>query len=219
MNPEDQKAPEEQWRQPSVSTTQAPYQAVSPVETPSEEQAPLIDDTATNQLETTAASDSVAVNDITDDTALIRWQSTEYLHQELPAFRYVMLGILTVVLMLIAYFVIKSISFTILLPVMAATLVMYVRRPPTSNDYTVSRKGIHINDKLYTYDQFRSFGIADYQGHHSVVLVPRKRFQLGQTLYFPDEVGETLVDMLAERLPMKTVAPDAIDKLLARLHL
>ncbi|MBC7764177.1 hypothetical protein H7Y29_00515, partial [Microbacteriaceae bacterium] len=54
---------------------------------------------------------------------------------------------------------------------------------------------------------------------HSVVLVPRKRFQLGQTIYFPEEVGETLVDMLAARLPMKETAPDLIDRILARLHL
>ena len=52
-----------------------------------------------------------------------------------------------------------------------------------------------------------------------MVLTPRKRFQIGQTLYFPEEVGEQLVDMLAERLPMKEVAPDAIDRLLAKLHL
>ena len=34
-----------------------------------------------------------------------------------------------------------------------------------------------------------------------------------------EEIGEQLVDMLAERLPMKEVAPDAIDRLLAKLHL
>jgi hypothetical protein len=54
---------------------------------------------------------------------------------------------------------------------------------------------------------------------HSAVLVPRKRFQLGQTVYFPTEVGEQLVDMLASRLPMKELEPDALDRLLARLHL
>jgi hypothetical protein len=60
---------------------------------------------------------------------------------------------------------------------------------------------------------------VQHGGHNSIVLVPRKRFQLGQTLYFPDEVGEPLVDMLAARLPMKEAAPDIIDKILTKLHL
>ena len=52
-----------------------------------------------------------------------------------------------------------------------------------------------------------------------VVLIPRKRFQLGQNIYFPTEVGENLVDMLAARLPMKEASPDIVDKLLAKLRL
>ena len=132
---------------------------------------------------------------------------------------FVALGLVVVALMVIAVVLIKSITFAILLPVMAAALVVYVKRPPSANDYIISRKGIHVNDHLYTYDQFRSFGVTQHAGYHSVVLVPRKRFQIGQTLYFPEEVGEPLVDMLAARLPMKEVEPDLIDKILAKLHL
>ena len=45
------------------------------------------------------------------------------------------------------------------------------------------------------------------------------RFQLGQNIYFPEESGEKIVDMLAARLPMKEVKPDFIDRILAKLHL
>ncbi len=231
MNPEDQKSPEEQWQQPAVSTNQAPYQAV-PDEQPAEVVAEVPQNGSLEEVADRAEVDSgneeapealqtdgnaEAISD--DDTALVRWQSTEYLHHERTAAWYVILAVVTLVLMVLAYVLIRSITFTILLPVMAVTLVMYVRRPPAPNDYSVSRKGIHINDKLYTYDQFRSFGVLTHQEHHSVVLVPRKRFQLGQTIYFPEEVGETLVDMLAARLPMKEAEPDLIDRILARLHL
>jgi hypothetical protein len=217
MNPEDEKVPEEQWQQPSISSAQVPYQAVPEADVQTE----LEDDAAEEapDAQTDGVETEVVTGSQSDDTALVRWQSTEYLHQERTAFWYLMLAVVTVVLMLLAYIVIKSLTFTILLPVMAVTLVMYVRRPPAPNDYSVSRKGVHINDKLYAYDQFRSFGVVEHQGHHSVVLVPRKRFQLGQTIYFPEEIGETLVDMLAARLPMKETAPDLIDRILARLHL
>jgi hypothetical protein len=132
---------------------------------------------------------------------------------------FIVLGIISLALILIALFLMQSVSFAILVPVMAAALVIYVKRPPALINYTVSRKGIHINDKLHTYDEFRSFGVMSHDGAHAAVLIPRKRFQLSQTMYFPEEVGEELVDMLAARIPMNEVKPDAIDRFLARIRL
>ncbi len=154
-----------------------------------------------------------------DDAVLLRWQGTEYVHSGRSAKWYIIFGIVTVLAVAVAILLLKSITFAILIPVMVVALLVYVRRAPDVLQYTLSRKGIHVNDKLFTFDQFKSFGVMEHNGAHSAVLTPRKRFQIGQTLYFPEEVGEQLVDMLAERLPMKDVAPDAIDKLLAKLHL
>ncbi len=156
---------------------------------------------------------------VDDDAALLRWEGTEYVHSSRSVKWYIIFGIATVVAVVAAIMVLKSITFAILIPVMVVALLVYVRRAPDVLQYILSRKGIHVNDKLFNFDQFKSFGVVSYNGSHSVVLVPRKRFQIGQTLYFPEEIGEQLVDMLAERLPMKEVAPDAIDRLLAKLHL
>ena len=42
---------------------------------------------------------------------------------------------------------------------------------------------------------------------------------MGLIAYFPENVGEELVDMLAARLPMQTYTPDFLDKLLAKLRI
>lgn len=157
--------------------------------------------------------------DPNDDTALLRWQATEYIHHERTGLWYAALGLVVVVFIALAIFVFNSITFAILIPVMLVALVVYVRRPPSILNYTLSRKGLHINDRLYTYDQFKAFGVITHEGAHSVVLLPRKRFQVSQTVYFPEEVGESLVDMIAARLPMQEVELDAIDKLLKRLRI
>lgn len=216
MQPQDEQ--NQDWQRPNEASPQAPFQAsAEPVVDTTEAPIAPQDMQGSVPVPTEAPTD-VAPSDSSDE-ALIRWQSTEYMHQERTALWFVMLAIVVVVLMVVAVLLIKSITFAILLPVMAVTLVMYVKRPPSLNDYIISRKGLHINDRLYTYDQFRSFGVVQHGGHNSIVLVPRKRFQIGQTLYFPEEVGEPLVDMLAARLPMKEVQPDVIDKILAKLHL
>jgi len=210
----------EQWQQPHPASSQAPFQAPeTPVAepTPAPMSDPLPETPVEQEVPPVEAQD--APEDENDDTVLIRWEAPEYAHHERGTGWYVIFGVVTLLLVVAAILIIKSITFAILVPVMAVALFVYTQHAPEVLRYTLSRKGLHINDKLFMYNQFKSFGIVDHNGMHSAVLVPRKRFQLGQTVYFPAEVGEQLVDMLAARLPMKELEPDALDRLLARLHL
>ena len=200
---------DQDWQAPHAAPSGAPYQAPDTDEISPEEIYDEVDEQAT-QTETT---------DTADDQVLLQWQGTEYIHHDQSKGWYVIMALVVIALMALTILVLKSITFAILIPVMAVALIMYTRRPPAILDYILSRKGLYVNDKLFTFDQFKSFGVLSHGGTHSAVLVPRKRFQIGQTIYFPEEIGEKLVDMLAARLPMKQVEPDAIDKLLARLRL
>ena len=164
-------------------------------------------------------TNDMTADDLPDDEILIRWQALEYMQHQHEPIWYVGFGATVLILIAVAIFVFKSPTFAVLVPVMAVALALYVRRPPATIDYTVSRKGIHVNDRLYTFDQFKSFSVVRQETTNHVVLIPRKRFQLGQNIYFPTEIGEKLVDMLAARLPMKETSPDIIDKLLAKLRL
>ena len=102
---------------------------------------------------------------------------------------------------------------------MVVALLVYVRRSPAVVCYTISRKGLHVDDRLLPYDAFKSFGVIVQGGHNSIILTPRKRFQLAQILYFPEDVGEPLVDMLAARLPMKETKPDLYDRITSKLRI
>ena len=164
-------------------------------------------------------TDDMTADGLPDDEILIRWQALEYMQHQHEPIWYIGFGATVLILIAVAIFVFKSPTFAVLVPVMAVALALYVRRPPATIDYTVSRKGIHVNDRLYTFDQFKSFSVVRQETTNHVVLIPRKRFQLGQNIYFPTEIGEKLVDMLAARLPMKEISPDIIDKLLAKLRL
>jgi len=190
-----------------------------PIITPSPAESTPNDTPVRQETQPMEPQDRNTPEDENDDTVLIRWEAPEYAHHERGTGWYIIFGIVTLVLVVAAILIIKSITFAILVPVMAVALFVYTQHAPEVLRYTLSRKGLHINDKLFMYSQFKSFGIVDHNGMHSAVLVPRKRFQLGQTIYFPAEVGEQLVDMLAARLPMKELEPDALDRLLARLHL
>jgi len=55
--------------------------------------------------------------------------------------------------------------------------------------------------------------------HHSIMLIPIKRFAPGVSVYFPEEVGEKIVDILGARLPMEILKLDAIDLIVRKLRL
>lgn len=219
MQPTQQQP--EQWQQPTATQGAAPYQAPeAPTEAPVETEAkqPVQEELATEETEQ-APIEGTDASLLEEDAVLLRWEGTEYVHLARGALWYVIFAIVAIVAIILAIIVLKSITFAILVPVMALALLVYVRRAPEVLQYTLSRKGLYVNDKLYTYDTFRAFGVVSHNENHSAVLIPRKRFQIGQTIYFPEELGEQLVDMLAARLPMTEIKPDAVDQLLAKLHL
>jgi hypothetical protein len=199
------------WQQPDTAAPGAPYESVADdAPAPQDEPLDATEPQGDAEVETSQAERADAV---------IEWQATEYVQHDRNASWFMVLAVVTLGLMAIAIFLMQSLSFAVLVPVMAAALVVYVKRPPALINYTVSRKGVHVNDRLHAYEEFRSFGVLSHDDVHAIVLVPRKRFQLSLTLYFPEEVGEGLVDMLAARLPMNEVKQDAVDRFLARLRL
>ncbi len=207
---QDDEQQNQDWQRPAEAQSQAPYEV-----TPADNEVTMADDGQDKDT----AEPQTANQPTEDDTTLLRWDGTEYIHHDRSVAWYAVMALVTIIFMAIAIFLIRSITFAVLIPVMAAALVIYTQRPPEQLHYILSRKGLHVNDKLFTYGQFKSFGVSSHNDVHSVVLVPRKRFQIDQVIFFPEEIGEQLVDMLAARLPMKDVKTDAIDRLLARIHL
>ena len=222
------------WQKPAETASGAPFQAaVSEAELntsaestqPASVDAEVADSAAPiniNSVEDntpTSGDDATPAVEPDDSEILVRWQGPEHLYSERSMMWYAALALATLIMMAIAYFAFNSLTFTILLPVMAVALGVYAHRPPEIIDYTLTRKGLYVRDRLMLYDQFKSFDVVTINNVHHIALIPRKRFQLGQDIYFPEESGEKIVDMLAARLPMKEVKPDFIDRILAKLHL
>lgn len=219
MQPNNQP---EQWQQPDQTLTTPSPEIAPPVQpqpieaTPIEQRqtAPQLNPMQSQvQLEQTSEAANFS------DEELVRWQANEHLtHQRTPIW-YVVLGIAVLVLIVVAVFLVKSWTFAILIPVMAAALLVYAHRPPLAHNYILSRKGLYIDDKLLPYEDFKEFGVIMDDIQHSIVLIPRKRFQTATSVYFPEEVGESIVDILAARLPMKEASLDSVDRWIRKLKI
>ena len=204
MQPDDKRP----YREPSSQPEQAarPVVTLTPEEHQPVEAAPI-------------ATANVAEPEGVPVTEPIRWQATEYAHRDRDQMWFVVFFLTTIGLIAAAIFIIKSPTFAILVPVMAAALFIYTRHPPRMLDYTLSRHGLHINDQLFAFGEFKSFALLQGIDHHSIMLIPTKRFKPAVTINFPEEVGEIIVDMLAARLPMRELQPDLVDQIIRKLHL
>lgn len=220
---------ETEWQQPKEQPSQAPY-APSAVESSSPSPQPVVTLTpdqpsvasqplaSMTEPEDTPSVDNQPV-DLDQGEQPVHWQAHEYIHHEKSPLWFIVFAAIVVVLIALAIYLIKSITFAILIPVMAAALIVYSRRPPRIMDYTLSHQGLHINDRLYPFSDFKSFGVIHDGQEYSVMLIPTKRFRVGVSVYFPEESGEAIVDMLGARLPMQELHLDIIDMIVRKLRI
>ncbi len=205
------------WQKPSEQPSQAPYAVPSDVP---EKNAPVVtmttDFSSDEDAELTETAEQPPLSDMAEP---VRWQAQEYVHHEKNIVWFVVFGLVVLALMATALFLLDSLSFAILIPVMAAALVVYINRPPRTLDYALGKKGLYVNDHLYGFSEFKGFGVIHNDGEYSVMLIPSKRFRPGVVVYFPEDAGEAIVDMLGARLPMQELHPDLIDKAVRKLRL
>lgn len=149
----------------------------------------------------------------------IQWQAPEYVQERRSPWWFIWFWIVAVVLMIVALFIVKSVTFAVLIPVMAAALMLYSHRPPHELGYVLSDKGLYINEKLHPMSEFRSFGILTEDALPGLMLIPVKRFRPGLTVHFPPDYGEAIVDFLGSRLPMQELKLDFFDRIIKKLHI
>ncbi len=152
--------------------------------------------------------------------APVSWTASEYVHPEKNGLWYVLFVVVALGLIACDIFLLKSYTFSILVVVMAISLVVYIRRAPRDIQYTLSAKqGLYIGEKLYNLADFKAFGLIRDGEHHSIMLIPIKRFATGVSVYFPEEAGERIVDILGGILPMENLKLDMIDVVVRKLRL
>ena len=154
------------------------------------------------------------------DSEAITWQAQEYVHAKRGGWWYLVFAVVVLGFVALDIFILQSWTFSALVIVAAVALIVYANRPPRTLTYALSgRQGLHVGDQLYPLGDFKSFGIIQDEGGNSIMLIPRKRFAPGVSVYFPEEAGEAIVDILGKRLPMEDLKLDIIDQAVRLLRL
>lgn len=156
----------------------------------------------------------------TPENPPITWTAQEYVHMDKGPWWFILFTLIVLGFIALDVFFLHAWTLSVLVVVMAIAVIIYIRRPPRTLTYALSpQQGLYIGEQLYTFDQFKAFGLIQDGEHHSIMLIPRKRFAPGVSVYFPDDAGERIVDILGSRLPMENLKLDAIDLLVRKLRL
>lgn len=152
------------------------------------------------------------------DDEPVTWSAHEYIHQEKGALWYVIFSLLLIV-GVGATIWLQQWTFTAVLIVIAIVVIVNGKRPPRELTYVLNSDGLTIDNKLHKFEDYKFFGVIQDREHFSVMLIPVQRFQPSVSVYFPEESGEAIVDMLGARLPMKDLKLDAVDHMVRWLKL
>lgn len=159
-----------------------------------------------------------APHDEQQSSVHLSWEASEYIHHSKSPLWFVGYIVLMLVLLAIAYFLTHAWTFVVLVIVMAVAIGVFATRPPRTLHYALTDSGLQIEKSHYTYNDFRAFGIINDGALYSIMLIPTKRFMPAVNIYFAEEDGEKIVDVLGARLPMEELHLDAVDRLMRRLR-
>lgn len=149
---------------------------------------------------------------------LVNWEAREYIVREKNTGWWIGFAVVVVALCVVAI-LIGQWLFLAVIVLAAISLVLHVTRKPRTLHYSLSKDGLSEGNNLYSFGDFRSFGILSENNHYSLVLTPKKRFGMRVTVFFPETEGEQIVDIFGARLPMEPVKLDLMDKLVRWLRI
>jgi hypothetical protein len=188
--------------------------------TPSEQPEAEVDPTAQSLQPATEVPEIAPIAIDVPENPPITWNAQEYVHIDKTAGWFVLFILIVLALVAVDIFFLKSWTFSALVVVMSVAIVIYIRRPPRTLTYALSpAQGLYVGEKLYHFDDFRAFGLIKDDGNFSIMLIPRKRFSPGVSVFFPEEAGERIVDILGQRLPMEDLKLDFVDAVVRKLRL
>lgn len=148
----------------------------------------------------------------------LAWSASEYIEHQRGLGWYVVLALLTLAISAGLYFL-KDIFAAISVLVVGAILVLFVQRKPQQIPYELSERGVQIGEKLYNYNQFKSFSVIREGALSSVSFLPLKRFMPPISAYFDPKDEQKIIDIIGDHLPYEERGPDKMDVISRRLRL
>jgi hypothetical protein len=148
----------------------------------------------------------------------ITWASPEFVHHSKGVRWYGMVVAMGLVAAAVDYFVTKDWFSMGVIIFGTVALAAYGARKPREQQYALTRQGLQIGGRLYSFRDFKNFSLTEDGGSASVVFMPLRRFMPALTIHVAPEIEDRVVDFLAAVLPFEEHRGDMVEGLMRRIH-
>ncbi|MCA9327488.1 hypothetical protein KDA14_03090 [Candidatus Saccharibacteria bacterium] len=145
------------------------------------------------------------------------WTAQEYEHDERGLTWYFAYLFGSGLVGVIVYLLTKDVVSAVVVFIAAAGLIYVVARKPREQTFVLDDGRLGIGKSVYALQTFKTFSVDEHG--KNIVLLPMKRFLPPITLYVGEEYRDTVAEYLSHYLPNEQHAPDAVDRLLRKIHL
>ena len=146
------------------------------------------------------------------------WTASEYVAHDKNAVWYLLFGIVALSVTAFIYIVLNDLLAAITVGVVAASFGFLAARPPHTRNYALSAGTLHVGDKTYPLDEFKSYSIVEESMVVSIWLKPLARFAPFVVLYYEPKDEQKIVQQLGASLPNEPRELDFLDRMIQRLR-
>ena len=153
-----------------------------------------------------------------DGVKSVNWSASEFVaYQKNPGWYFLMMSAIICISIIIFFITSDLISAgaTVLIGVL---FLVFASRKPRVLKYQISKDGVQIEDKMYSYGALHSFAVIDEGSLHSIMLLPTQRFMPAVSIYFDPAEEQKIVETLGSYLPHEERKQEFIDRLMHKIR-
>lgn len=148
----------------------------------------------------------------------VTWTASEYINHHKSSAWFAGLAVAVALAALGVFFVTKDVLSAIVIVVVGIVFGMYAGRKPRELTYIINNEGVFIGEKIYTYDRFKAFSIAQEGPMTSIVFTPMGRFMPFISIYYDPQDEEKIAETLSAYLPYEDHKRDPVDALMRKIR-
>lgn len=148
----------------------------------------------------------------------VEWTASEFMAHHKSTSWYAALALAAVIVAGFIYILTKDEITAGVILFAAAVMGFVAGRKPRTLNYRVAQDGVHIDAKVYTYQDYKAFSIIDEGAINSIKLVPLKRFLPPISMYYAPQDEKKIVEALSDYLPYEDKDDDAFDRMVRKIR-
>lgn len=150
----------------------------------------------------------------------VSWEASEYIEHRHGAAWYLLLGLATAGLTVVVYFMSSRDTFAAGVIIALGIIVgVFAGHKPGVARYEVTATGLKVNDRLFRYQDYKSFAVIKEGAMASLNLLPLRRLKPPVTAFFDPADEKKIMDAIGDHLPYEPKKLDAIERMARRLRL